>query len=287
MRALQVMMAALVLLLSGGEALAQSQSLYQAAREGWDLSVFSRFNGPSLRGDLASSYNPFVQDRWPLQLFQSLTLAKRPSFDWSFGLELGMAVNLNSEVKNRFGNTIAAGSSVFHPLLFAKRFSALENDWAYLDAQVGVFLPTSQFAQTQTQILSLPLDFKVGFKVPKPWSLSVIGRFQPTFYQQALPPESWMLKKQVFYVAIGYTVSRNLDDQWEVVQSAQWDAQHLADAERPYLRLQVATDPRMEWKINRYFLKRDLRVGVSLQHLLPLPSLESTTLNAEISYDIF
>jgi hypothetical protein len=263
------------------------KSVAQVLSDHWDLTYFFRLNGPQLGGPLYQGYNVFTGDKWPLQAFQSIRAAARPNLDWAVGVETGWATNLNSRVMGGFGAPIEAGTTLFHPMIFAKRYSLIDNSWSFWNLELGLILPTSSLANQQTQLGAFPLNLTLNFKLRAPWQLDLGLQLQPTFYLQAYPSESWMLKRQTFYTALMHNLYYALSDEWELANGTHFDAQHLADSTVSVFKLEPSTDARMEWKLNRFFLSRSMRFGVALTHRLPLPSLDTTTANFEFNWDLF
>lgn len=263
------------------------KSVAQVLSENWDLTYFFRLNGPQLSGPLYQGHNVFTGGKWPLQAFQSIRAAARPNLDWAVGVETGWATNLNSRVMGGFGSPIEAGTTLFHPMIFAKRYSMIDNSWSFWNFELGLILPTSSLANQQTQLGAFPINLTLNFKIRAPWQLDLGLQLQPTFYLQAYPSESWMLKRQTFYGALMHNLYYALSDEWELANGSHFDAQHLADSTTSIFKLEGSTDARMEWKLNRYFLSRSMRLGLALTHRLPIPSLGTTTANFEFNWDLF
>ncbi len=244
------------------------------------FTYYTKLSGPSLGAPTLETYNVYTSSVWPLQLFHSL--------DYSYGLttndRIGFGVSglndLHVGVKDSQGNLINPSSSIFHPTISYSRDNLANLDGVVFSGGLTATIPTSEFAISQGQILSLAFDLGLSLPIKdKHWGLSFSSRVQPTFYKDIEMTDPWV-KKQIWLVTGGHNLSYKISDQFDVTHSTSFDGDFYFNGPGTF---EPASEDRTALQLNAYTKGGALRLGFYGQTSLYSPSLLKTTVGIDLT----
>jgi hypothetical protein len=193
-------------------------------------------------------------------------------------------VKTASGVVTRQGTTVEKSAQFLHPTVNFNWSRVIDQPWLDLWVGVGVMIPTSDFARNkQTQIFSLPIDQTWTFKkMPKPWSIGINTRVQPTFYEKWTPRSPTELRRQVFLFSFGHFLNYRINDSFELCSSTVFDFDRYAGDTETFLR--NAVDDR--WRLEFFWYPQNSalhNLGLFLQGKFWNPLPENTTVGTQLT----
>jgi hypothetical protein len=196
-----------------------------------DFSYFTQFNGPAIGRPLIEAHSTVGEGGpYPISLYHELNLEFHPTHDFSFGTFFCASQDLAGGVVNQYGNEVIPTFSLLQPSVFAKHRSIAETSWLRLAAQVSIMAPTSSYSIQERILGAVAFDQTWNIKLPDyRWQFYITTRLQPTFYQYALPLDYDGFQRETFFASAGYTLSYRFHPQWELMNSAIFDANHMSN----------------------------------------------------------
>jgi hypothetical protein len=251
-----------------------------------NFSYYLRYNGPAIGKKFDENYNFFVGGTWPVHFFHSLSADYRINSLWKVGAEVGATQDLASGVIGSFGLPIKREFTIFHPSLFITRYSLWETDLFNLTSKVSFFLPTSEFAKQQTQIVSV--NFNQNWSIKKlsyPWSASINTNIQPTLYRHPhRDPNNFNdLDRRLWFFSVGHFLGYRINSRFEINTSTTFDIGRYSSSSG-FFNFDTSSNDRFQITFLYYPRATWLTLGTFLQGAIDHPALKKTVLGGEASF---
>ncbi len=180
--------------------------------------------GSRLNGNSNETYNIYLQDVAPVQLFHGARLSFKVNPDLELGISQTAVQNLFDGVVGNTGNIYNSSFIWYDPTVFANLPNLIKiNGWR-ISTTVSLSLSVTQASQDVGKITSLDISQNWGKDTfPSNWSYGLMTDTKMSFYTSPLPST---LPQQTFMFAITPYVGYRISSSFSLQLSGNFDWEH-------------------------------------------------------------
>jgi len=240
--------------------------------------------GPSLGGDPWTTYNVYLGDVAPLQMFYSATLGYEPIPEIEFGITGSATNNISGPVTGITGNIYTPNFVFFDPGIYLKFPKLIQIPGWYVTTTVSFLFPLTDASQEIGRVLSFTFNQNWGIDLnPSNWTFGCTLFLNPQFYAGELP--AGFGYRQTFVGALGPYLGYRLSDYVTVQASTVFDFDHRSPDQPGWLELGPNLDDRARLSVSvtpnvyPYYMA----IGGYFQMLLDDPSWDTSIVGADFT----
>lgn len=182
------------------------------------------YMGPRLNGSPIETYNVFIPDVAPVQLFHSLKFGYQATGDLQIGVGADIVQNVSDGVMGVTGFIRGRTSEWYDPYLYFDLPNLIRVDGWFVFTSASFSLPVGPASLNAAKITSLILQ--------QSWSVNTQGPFQfgfgwflnPQFYNDPLP--QGFTDRQTLFLSFGPNLGYNLSRSVSLRASASFNVEH-------------------------------------------------------------
>lgn len=247
-------------------------------------SYFVSIMGPSLVSNGNTTYNIFLEDDAPIQLFHGVQLSYKISSDFELGARGSLVQPLVNGVIGRNGSIYNDQPIWFDPVLFGNFPNLIRIPGWSVFSSLSVALSVTKDSIDQNRITALELSQTWSpVWANTPWNLSLRWYLNPRFYAVQIP--STFTNRQTLIGSVGHTLTYQVSPVVNFGWSTNFDFDHREPDPKgafhfnpnlpDYSRITMGIFP----KIAPYFLS----LGGYLQFLTFKPAADTSIVGGSIS----
>jgi hypothetical protein len=221
-------------------------SLWKTIKENMHGSYSVTMMGPRPVGPTNSTYNIFVPDVAPIQLYHSTSLFFFVNPDWTFGFGVDAVQNIANDVVGNTGIVRGQNFILYDPTLNITLpnlmkvpgwsvFTSANMSLAVTEASINIGRITSININQNWRVLTYPSKWSYGFDI----------NLNPQFYTEPFP--STFNFRKTFYASIGHFLSYQISPQVSLIHTTTFDMDHRVPNETGFFQFSSGLDDRMRF----------------------------------------
>lgn len=188
---------------------------------GYSVSIM----GPRMLGNSNETYNVFLQDVAPVQLFHAFNLSYTVSEDLTIGASQTGVQNLYDNVVGLTGNTYLAETTWFDPTIFFNLPNLISVPGFNVFTSASFSLSVTRASQEIGRITTIELS--QGWTVdnaPSPWTYGFNWTIRPQFYTDPIP--AGFTDRQTFSGSAGHQLGYRVSPVFALNSTSTFDFEH-------------------------------------------------------------
>lgn len=240
--------------------------------------------GPRAAGAGNSTFNIFIPDIAPIQLYHSASVYFQVTPDFNFGFGMDAIQNISDGVAGQSGFVRNRSFVLFDPYVTFSFpnlvqvpgwsvFTSANFSLAVTQASIDIGRITSINLNQNWRVLTFPSDWTYGFDI----------NLNPQFYTQPFP--TGFQFRQTFYASIGHYLGYRISPQVQLANTTTFDINHREPLESGAFQFSPALFDRMRFAltVNPSIAPLNMSIGTYFQFLIWNPAFDTSIFGLDFS----
>jgi hypothetical protein len=240
--------------------------------------------GPRPIGNSNETYNIFVPDVAPIQLYHSTSIYFQVSPDLTFGFGVDAVQNLANNVVGNTGIIRGSNFTLYDPTLNFTFPNLIQvPGWTvFTSASMSLVLTEASMNIGRVTSINLNQNWRV-FNYPSDWSYGFDVNINPQFYTEPFP--AGFSFRKTFYMSMGHFLSYRISPQVSITNTTTFDFDHRTPTETGVFAFSPALDDRMRFSlwVNPNVFPMFLSFGGYFQFLIWNPRVDTSIFGLDFS----
>ena len=191
--------------------------------------------GPRLIGNSNETYNIYLPDVAPMQLYHSAQLGYQVSNDLQIGVSISAPQNIVDNVRGRIG-TYGTSFELYDPNIYFNMPNLVQVPGWWVSTTGSFSLSLSQASQDIGRITSIIIQQSWSVKTwPSPWGYGFNLYFNPQFYTEPMPKGFY--DRQTLSASWGPFASYRVSPEFVLAATTTLDVEHRSPDSQGFLHL--------------------------------------------------